>query len=503
MKRRNFLTGLGAATAGAAIYSSLYRPRFAHAGWGEWPADKMAALLPEANRAKNVLEVFLYGGVCAFDTFYTVPSWGMNDQRYLNAYRTETENRFASCGFGAANQLTEEFAEDEEGTLVHLGPWTWPLRQRPDISGRMRVLLTKHDQLAHEGANPLSLSGSRLGSSRLAGIGSAIQRYFLESPGGLRATPYSWILYPGSEFATDNVGAASAIGLHPGTATPLSLTVEAGSQLVDLLARETVGTNRADFDRAMTYYVEEYQRRFRYRGKGTPTRSAIRGNFEFADFTRKNSDAVATVLDPTFFQNISGSECGTNGTDRPAMQARLAAALLTRPTDGAKYVQWIDAGLTPHPSAGHDTHDSHVNYASRNVAHTLEALANIINAPGENDPDKINLDDTMIVINTEFGRTPERQGASGLNHWPQAYTTVVIGGPVGTAQKGVVGAVNEITGQASSFITPAELRIAILVSLGIFPFSSQTFAVGDVLGGVADELEAAIRIRTRLLGVEV
>ena len=498
MKRRRFIKTL---SAGAAGFGILKYPRVAHAGWGDWPADKIDAILPDSRKAKNVLEVYMYGGVSAFDSFYCVPGWGTGDGTFLNAYRSDTEARFQSCGFGDARELTEAFGDDENGTTVHLGPWAIPLRQRPDITDRMRIITMRHDQLAHEGANPLALSGNRLGSPRLAGLGSSIQRYWLEQPGGLRATPYAYVLYPGVEFATDNVGAGSAVGLHPGNATPLSLTVSAGSQITQLLSRNGVGSDRAAFDSAMSHYENAYQRQFRTGGKGAPTRSQSRSNFEFSNYARRNADAIQSVLDPSFFQSISGSECGTNATDMPAMQLRLATALLTRSADPARYVQVIDGGITPNPNAGHDTHDGHVDYASRNVVHTLEELANRINAPGEDDPDKLNLDETMIVLTTEFGRTPDRQGTTGLNHWPQGYVSVFIGGPVTSAERGIYGHITEDQGIAQNWMTPAENRMSIMAAMGIYPFSPETFAVGDVLGGVANELEAATRIREQYLGV--
>jgi len=504
MRRRRFMTTMGAAAAvgGGIGFGLLRNPGSAHAGWGAWPSDKMDALLPADRRAKRVLEVHLYGGVNAFDTFYTVPTWGQSDQTYLNAYRGDTEDWFSTqCGYGNVGELTEPFADDGLGTTVHLGPWLLPLRQRPDIVSRMRVLVTRHEQLAHEGANPVALSGSRLGSSRLAGVGAAIQRHFLERPDGLRATPYAYVLYPGAEFPTDNVRAASAVGLHPGTATPLSITVSANSQLAELLARQGTNGYEQEFDAAMSYYVSDYRRRFRHRGRGNPLRSQSRSNFEFADFTRKNAGAIESVLDPSLFVPETGNSCGRVELDTPRMQLELAANLLTRASDEARYVQVVDAGLRPHPSAGYDTHDRHVEFSAQNLPHSLQRVADIINAPGEGDPNKLDLDDTMIVLNTEFGRTPTRQGASGLNHWPQGYATVIIGGPITPAEQGIVGYIDESDGIAKKWMTPAELRMSIMVAMGIYPFSSQTFAVSDVLGGVKDELEAATRIKEMYLGI--
>ncbi len=501
MQRRTFLKSAGIAASAGAAFSVLRHPRQAQAAWGDWPADKLEAMIPSERQAKGVLELYLYGGMNAFDTFYTVPKWGMNQERFLNAYYPQTVNRYAQCGF--AGELTEEFAEDQNGEMVHLGPWVSPLRVRPDIVSRMRIVVQRHDLLPHEGANPYALTGSRLGSPRLAGVGAAIQRHFLEQPDGLRAAPYAYVLYPGVEFPTDNVRAASAVGFHPGSARPLSVTVDPDSQLAVLLGRPNLVGRRAEFDAAVDHYLRSYQQRFKPGGKGTPTRSAERSNYEFAHFARRDADKLQGILSGDLFAPIGGEECGTNvGVDKPRMQARMAANLLTRATDRARYVQWIDGGLAPNGSGGHDTHDSHVQDASRNVSHTMQALADIINTPGEGDPNKIDLDETMVVINTEFGRTPHRQGDTGLNHWPQGMINVMIGGPMTSAERGVYGAITEEEGFAQTWVSPAENRMMVMMALGIYPFSSQTFAVGDVAGGVKDQLEAAKRLAQVYLGIK-
>ncbi len=501
MHRRTFIKTAGVATAAGAAFSVLRHPRGAKAAWGDWPADKLDAMIPVERQAKSVLELFLYGGMNAFDSFYTVPSWGQNQQRFLHAYYNETQQRFGQCGF--AGELTEPFAEDAMGTMVHLGPWVTPLRARPDITSRMRVMVQRHDLLPHEGANPYALTGSRLGSPRLAGVGAAIQRHYLEQPGGLRAVPYAYILYPGVDFPTDNVRAASAVGFHPGSARPLSITVDPNSQLSQLLSRPALAGRRDEFDAALDHYVRSYQQRFRPGGKGTPTRSAERSNYEFAQFARRGADQLQGVLSDDLFMATPGQLCGNQtGVDKPSMQARMAASLLTRATDRARYVQWIDGGLIPNGGGGHDTHDNHVNDASRNVTYAMQALASIINAPDENDPNKINLDETMIVINTEFGRTPHRQGNSGLNHWPQGMVNVLIGGPITSAERGVYGAITEDEGFASTWISPAENRMLVMMALGIFPFSSQTFAVGDV-AFAKTESDAAIRLMQTYMGISL
>jgi hypothetical protein len=79
MKRRSFIKRAGGAAAavGAGVFTILKYPRGANAaGWGAWPKDKIDAFLPVEQQARSVLELHVNGGMGAFDTFYTVPSWG-------------------------------------------------------------------------------------------------------------------------------------------------------------------------------------------------------------------------------------------------------------------------------------------------------------------------------------------------------------------------------------------------------------------------------------------
>jgi len=523
MRRRAFLrrTGTAAAVAAGGVFGILKYPRGARAaGWGAWPADKMDAILPPDRLSTNVLELHVNGGMSAFDTFYTVPTWGTANFQYVNQYapgnpvgnQPDRDFRFEECGYGNAPADLWESAqvEDAHGVELFLGPWLLPLRARPDILARMRIVVQTHDQVAHEGANPVSFTGDRIGQPRLAGVGASIQRYFSENPeagGGLRAAPYAYVLYPGAGFSTFNSLSASAVGFHPASARPLAVTVDQNSLLNELLARPGI-VDPETFDAAITYYRQEYENRFRKGGLGTATRSPERGNYEFSDFARRNAAHLQDILPASLFAEIAAPNppvCNDaqQPFDMPRMQARLAASLLTRETDQARYVLWIDTGIRPAVNGGHDTHFFHTQYASQNIPHTMAALAEIIG----DGPGQIDLDRTMIVINTEFGRTPGRQdeiGGSGTNHWPQGYVTVFIGGTM--QDRAVYGAIRESDGHADNtivngYVTPAENRIMVLQSLGIYPFSSQSFAVGDVRGGVEDELQAATRVRNEYLGV--
>lgn len=533
MKRRSLLKGAAGAglATGAGVFGILKYPRGANAaGWGAWPADKMDAILPEDLRATKVLEMHLNGGVSAWDTFYSVPGWGNNgdplgDNAYLHTFEGDTDaqpgfanpqDRFTGCGLDD-QPYTSEFGPDSNGELISLGPWTAPLRRRPDIINRMRVVVQFHDVLAHEGANPISFTGSRLGSPRLAGIGAAIQRHFNDQPGGERAVPYSFVLYPtGNGFTPFNAQAASAIGFHPASARPLNVSISQNSQLAQLLQRPGVPSSyRAEFDEAVQYYAQAYANRLKPGGVGQRARSIEAGNYDFAHFARENAQSLSAVLSDDLFNAIAGESCqgsanpAQSDADMSQMQAEVARALLQHPEFPARYVQWIDVGINPRPEVGHDVHQSHVLYQSWNVPHALEALANIIQDPNEpQDPALIDLDETMVVINMEFGRTPYRQtyAASGTNHWPFGYVNVMIGGPISndgrSPGRSVFGHITEDQGYAQEFATPAENRIGVLAAMGIYPFSSQSFAVADVRAA-QDELQSAFWIRDEFWGISV
>ncbi|MEC8024940.1 MAG: DUF1501 domain-containing protein [Myxococcota bacterium] len=151
-------------------------------------------------------------------------------------------------------------------------------------------------------------------------------------------------------------------------------------------------------------------------------------------------------------------------------------------------------------SGGYDSHDYHVAESARNVTHSIRSVADAINRPGENDPSKLNLDDHLVLFTSEFGRTPyeEKRRVRGLNHWPFGFVVVMIGGPVTEDQRGVYGAIGP-GGYADSYITPPEFRASLLLAQGIWPFSPQSFAVGDVRN-VNSEADAVIQLRNRVLG---
>jgi hypothetical protein len=78
------------------------------------------------------------------------------------------------------------------------------------------------------------------------------------------------------------------------------------------------------------------------------------------------------------------------------------------------------------------------------------------------------LDETLVILTGEFGRTPRVNGQAGRDHWPNAYSTVLCGG--GT-RPGVVHGVTDAQGAEviEGRVTPADVLATMWHQLGISP----------------------------------
>jgi uncharacterized protein (DUF1501 family) len=78
------------------------------------------------------------------------------------------------------------------------------------------------------------------------------------------------------------------------------------------------------------------------------------------------------------------------------------------------------------------------------------------------------LNETLIVVMGEFGRTPKLNTRAGRDHWPQVFSVLLAGGGVKAGQ--VIGA-SDRTGEtpADRPVTPADLAATIFTLLGIDP----------------------------------
>ncbi|MGE0867724.1 MAG: DUF1501 domain-containing protein [Kofleriaceae bacterium] len=502
MKRRTFLTLAGGASAAAMLGPWIRRSHAA--SFGEFPEGTGSVQLPQAQRAKKVLEVFLYGGLSPWETLYLVRDYGTpTDPQFPDtqfyALPSGTAAALTKCGI---TDVPRVFGADANTATVELGPFAQRLWDRPDVVDRMRLVVQRHTLEPHEAAVPMALTGRPVGQPNAAGLGAHIQRArLLADVMPERASPHAYVFATGG-VSSDNIAAAAASGTHPGGARPVLIKTDNATGFTDLLARKTVGEHRAHHDALVEVYLEQYRARLSWPGAG-PVRSPRTDDLEIAFRTASHADAIRAVLTDDLFEPREATACEVSRRSLPLMGLTAARKLLTHPTEPASYVCVSDTGLyEASGGGGYDTHTLNARDTATNFDHMLQALLGAINAPGEADPTKISLDDTLVILNTEFGRTPFRQGVDGRNHWPYGYVTAFIGGPIAPDHKGIAGAIGRDGTAADDAASVAENRIAALLALGIWPFAGEGFNVADVPGATS-ELDAAQRAIRKFLGRSV
>jgi hypothetical protein len=390
-----------------------------------------------------VLEIFLHGGLAPYESFYFRPDGGST--RGFDGDVTALEwSDAATCGTTPAGLVTQAHGVDAAQKAVHLGPFALPL-WRADIAARMRVVVLAHDLEPHEAAIPYNISGRRLGRPGACGLGAIIQRRArsVEVPGS-HPLPYSYVL-PTAFTAIDGaIEMADAVGAHPGSSRPLRLIV--GEDFVDVVASLSRSNASVGGDALLDHYRNRYRDSLRYPASGSVTRSRAFADYEAATDALFDAPVLRTLLSagPTSLLPRPACARATADTQFAApmfgqgtthAQLDLAAYLLSRTgAESARHVFVADGGLDG-SFFPYDVHDAMANGAVRGSQATrtsvhlwnlLQKLATLIKAPGEVAPGKIDLDSTLVVLKTEFGRTPYRSiggapnpASDGRDHWPQ------------------------------------------------------------------------------------
>lgn len=525
--RRDVLKTSGAAALGLAL--GLGTARRATAAWGEVPASVWGPTF----QPFKVLEIHLFGGTAPFESFYYRDVAGSRTRGFDTEFGTLNWN--AACPGTPSGLELQSFSTDSSGKDIHLGPLSKPL-WRADIRSRMRILVQGHDLLPHQAAIPYTMTGSRLGRANLAPLGAAIQHHrsaLDEAAATGRVLPHSYALLPENGAGADLfnlVGQVqSSIGAHPGAAQPLALRIGPGlASFVTLLERGNLGVAKEAFGDLLNQYRARYRDRLRFPAGGAVTRSPIFRDYDTAVQRLSAADSLKDLLAaaPTAIGNKAA--CAKEilpfmaASSNPTFTAlQFAAFLLTRPAnEAASSVFVLDSGLV-RTDLPYDVHNSnHATDTSSNLWNLLDALTSLIKDPANPspaDPDKIDLANTLVIINTEFGRTPfkslgdmEVLGSLGRDHWPSAYVTVMFGGPIPAAADGapgrVVGSIVDGTGElavADIRYTATDMRAAAMLASGVNPFEPENFALGQLTGSlvVGDHAATMAQIRQTLLGV--
>ena len=536
LTRRQLLKASAAAVAGFYIGSGRGGRAWAtsDAAWGCLPTD----IWPAGFQGSKLLHVHLFGGMAPFESFY----YRDVANSRTRGFDTEVSNLNWNpvCADTPSGLETHPFSTDSDGKPIHLGPFAKPLWIHPHIRRRMRVIVQRHNLLPHEAAIPLVMTGLRLGRPNQAPPGTAVQhrRSALDiEAGNSRVLPHSYALLP------ENGGAGSLftlvqqvqgqVGAHPGSAKPLVLRIGPGlGDFLSQLDRANLGGTKDVVNALIDQFRGQYRDRLRWQPDNFVVRSTAFADYDAASSRVITADSLQSLLTGAP-QNIAPSPtCAREGPspfDTPNNPTRtaleFAAFLLTRPgAEAASSVFVLDSGLV-RTGLPYDVHALFsASDTGTNLWNLLDSLTSVIRDPDNptpEDPDKIDLSETMILITTDFGRTPFKSTAIspnpaslGRDHWPDASVAVLLGGPIpleaadGVPDR-VVGSISDGADEtvvADIPFSPTDVCAAVQLAAGINPFASENFALGSLtsslIGGGADPHHSTmVNLRQMLLGV--
>jgi len=331
--------------------------------WGIPPVGSEHSLLPAERRPEAMLEIFLLGGMSPWETFYTVPQFcdpslggvyaGQQWWMFQEGGRS-VESWFGECG-GGSRPLYEPFAADAAGVTVNLGPFIYPLRDRPDILSRMRVWVVSHDVEPHAVAIPFAVAGHGVSNPRMAGLGTHLQRFFADQDGGERSAPSAYSIYMSSFDRSNNGAASTALGLHPASAQPLALQLGPNPRLPARLPRPGVAGYKNELDALVDHYTQQLRQRLDHAIAGG-LRAPAYNDFEAVRRAMGNHEALVDLLPASLFDLFDVTMCTSHPgypdsaeiytvTDETTAALEMARHLITAGADAPRYVQIMEGGV--------------------------------------------------------------------------------------------------------------------------------------------------------------
>ena len=122
---------------------------------------------------------------------------------------------------------------------------------------------------------------------------------------------------------------------------------------------------------------------------------------------------------------------------------------------------------------GWDMHNGIVAGFQRPCHHSIRLLQHLINDLESRGM----LDETLVMISSEFGRTPKINATAGRDHWPKVFSVVLAGGGI---KKGYVHGTSDATAsfQDENPVGPEDLFATVYNCLGIVS-DKELMAPGD------------------------
>lgn len=378
--------------------SHFRRPRrreFLYAGWlggigltmdglFRLQAEEPAAPSPEP-RAKSVIHIYLQGGFAHMDSFDPKPDAPQEYRGILDSIDTEmTGVRFSSH-----------------------------MRETALVADRLTVVRSlTHSEVDHSRGEHSMFTGYRPSPALVYPSAGSVVAHELGPRGAM--PPYVCLPTAGSQFLgsgyLSNAFGPFALGADP---------ARAGFSVRDLNYPAGIDESRFALRKSWKELVEQH-------------------------FRRGESDDALTTMD-SFSQRAyslldspeAKAAFSLNGeTDATRQLYGMSAwGPVLRPSAGARFLmarRLVEAGVrfVTVTYGAWDTHSYHYRGIETQMPDLDRAFAGLIRDLEQRGL----LDSTLVLITSEFGRTPKVNAGGGRDHWPRVFSIVMAGGGVRRGQ---------------------------------------------------------------------
>jgi hypothetical protein len=378
--------------------------------------------IKENHSAQSVIYIYLPGGFAAQETFDPKPLAPVE-------YRGPTNSIETSIPGVRFNEHLPNTAK---------------------IANKITVIRsTTHGETAHErGTNNMFTGWRPSPAIQYPSMGSVVSHEL-----GIRKSLPPYVTVPSSPNEFAGAGYLS----HSFSSFSLGSNPEDPNFKVrDLKLPDNITTDRFEKRKRMLDIVNNSE--FRNRNKDSDAIKAVDSFYENA-FDLMNSSPAIEAFDLSKEKEETRVAYGKNSAGmRMLLSRRLVEA-------GVRFITMTYGGW--------DMHDNIAGGIQNQLPAFDQAYAALINDLD----DRGLLDSTLVVIGTEFGRTPKINPTAGRDHWPKVFSTVMAGGGI---KKGVIYGESDATSTdvAQNPVGPESWAATIYHLMGI-DYTKALMAPGD------------------------
>jgi len=353
---------------------------------------------PAAARARSVIHIYLQGGFAHMDSFDPKPDAPLEYRGILDAIPTRLPGVFFSSH----------------------------MQRTADIADRLTIVRSMtHTEVDHQRGEHSMFTGYRPSPALVyPSLGSVVSHEF--GPRG-PMPPYVVVPNAGRQFLgsgyLSNAHGPFALGADP---------ARTGFQVRDLNQPAGIDTARFEQRKSWKVLVDEH-------------------------FRRQAQDDAVTTMD-SFYQRAYSLLDSPESKAAFSLEGETAATRelygmkpagpVIRPAAGARFLiarRLVEAGVrfVTVTFGAWDTHSYHYRGIEPQMPDLDRGFAGLITDLDQRGM----LDSTLVLITSEFGRTPKVNAGGGRDHWPRVFSIVMAGG--GVKRGNVFGASDGLAAEAA------------------------------------------------------